>query len=150
MAVLSKQFMKVHSFLTLLLSLLLLPACVTRSDDALYGSVLVWHSWEAEQAEVLDTVLDSFVGLYPDVNINAVYVPADRLLERYEVAAEAALGPDLMLAPSSFIGPLAEAGLIQPVGDLVGEGGARALPARGAGDGALQRAALRRARIAAG
>ncbi len=114
--------MKVQSFLAVLLFLLfLLAACSSRGDNALRGSVLVWHSWEEEQAAVLDTVLENFVELNPDVNINTIYIPADRLLERYEVAAEAALGPDLVLAPSSFIRPLAEAGLIQPIGDLVGE-----------------------------
>lgn len=99
-------------------AVLLLSGCLpfARVDDSgLRGTVLVWHAWAEPSSTVLEGVLDSFIDLHPNVVIRSTYVPADRLQERFIIAAQSGLGPDLLLGPNRWIRPLADAGLIEPV-----------------------------------
>jgi len=58
--------------------------------------------------------LDTFSEIHSDVKIKAISIPKESLRIRYETAARDGLGPDILLGPSLWIKPLADAGLIQP------------------------------------
>lgn len=77
------------------------------------GKILLWHSWEGTEAQVLSAVLREFDQIYPNLSVISQAVPANELRQRYEQAARLGLGPDLFIAPGEWLVPLAEAGLIQ-------------------------------------
>lgn len=93
---------------------LLLSACTTQSLSQPYaGRVLLWHSLadEAEQA-TLDRVLNRFIDIYEDVEVVSNFVSRDDMLERYQTAAAAGLGPNLVLGQSEWVLTLVENDLI--------------------------------------
>ena len=79
------------------------------------GSILVWHSWPEEDAPILLDVVQRYIDLHPDAKIALSRVPPEDLLTRFEEAAGIGFGPDLLLAPSDYILPLAQHDLIVPV-----------------------------------
>lgn len=82
----------------------------------LQGRVLLWHAWTGEEATALATVLSRFQEIHPAavVKEQAFATPAE-LLTQFRIAADAGLGPDLILAPSQWLRPLREAALIDAV-----------------------------------
>ncbi|MBI1296166.1 extracellular solute-binding protein [bacterium] len=79
------------------------------------GSILVWHSWPEEDTPILLDVVQRYIDLHPDAKIALSRVPPEDLLTRFEEAAGIGFGPDLLLAPSDYILPLAQSDLIMHV-----------------------------------
>ncbi|MEZ4868399.1 MAG: extracellular solute-binding protein [Caldilineaceae bacterium] len=79
--------------------------------------MLLWHAWNDNDAQALDDVLLKFLEIHPDVNIKAQrFTTVADMLEQYQVAAEAGLGPDLLIAPNQQVRTLADLQLIDAVG----------------------------------
>ena len=112
---------RARCFLFLISFSLLLNGCGARQDDGLRGVVNVWHSWNPEQAAVLNQVLASFTDIHPDVTVRTTVIPREQLRSQFELSARSGLGPDLLFGPSSWIMPLADAKLILPIQDLIPE-----------------------------
>lgn len=81
------------------------------------GRIILWHAWPEAEAQVLDDLLDGFSSAYPQARIIRSAVPSEDLIDEYRTRASMGLGPDLLIAPGHRIRPLAEEGLIRPVGD---------------------------------
>ncbi len=107
-------------YVYLICLLLLLVACqgqpaesTNSSAASSRGKILLWHSWEGTEAQVLAAVLREFDQIYPNLSVISQAVPASELRQRYEQAARLGLGPDLFIAPGEWLVPLAEEELIQ-------------------------------------
>lgn len=76
--------------------------------------VILWHSWDGNQAEVINDALDRFSEIF-DTTIVASYIPADAMIERYVNTASQGLGPDIFVASGSVLRELADSKLIEPL-----------------------------------
>ena len=102
----------------LLLSLVILASCrAATADDELNGRVTVWHSWSPEEAVVLDQALAQFQEINPKVTITSIALPEDQILDEFIASGNDGLGPGLLIGDDSWIGELANAGLIRPMTD---------------------------------
>ena len=111
-------------FLTLIAGLLLSSACSsTLFNPAGEGRtqqarILLWHTWDAEQAAVLDGMLATYQELHPHVEVISVAVAEDNLVTQLNNRSRAGLGPDLILADAGQIYRMAESGLIRDLAPL--------------------------------
>ncbi len=103
-------------WLSLLLLSLFVAACTFTqpSNSSTYqGRVLLWHAWPEPKAAALTAALTRFQALYPEVVVKQqAFATSAELLNQFQIAAAAGLGPDLILAPSQWIRPLQEADLL--------------------------------------
>lgn len=110
-------------WLSLLLLSLFVAACTftqPSNPSNLQGRVLLWHAWPEPKAAALTAVLNRFGALYPEVVIKQqAFATLAEMLEQFQTAAAAGLGPDLILAPSGWIRPLQEANLIDDVATVL-------------------------------
>ena len=109
-----------RGLLYLLLNLLLaflLAGCNLFSNRplALTGDILLWHSWDEQDALVLEQVLEHVAEINPQTSVIAIHVPAEEILDRYIVATEQGVGPDLLLGSSEWTGQLVEAGVVRSI-----------------------------------
>lgn len=105
------------------LLLLFLTACRSSSPDTtLDGRMLIWHTWTNSEAAALDDVMARFQEIHPDVNIKQQqFADMETMLSQFQVAADAGLGPDLLIAPGQQVRPLADAHLIDPLDAVLDE-----------------------------
>ncbi|MEM7536732.1 MAG: extracellular solute-binding protein [Chloroflexota bacterium] len=84
----------------------------------LSGRVLIWHGWTGAQASLLDEILDTFsTEIQPNVVIERQsFADMEQMRTQFQAAAKGGLGPDLMIAPSDWVRPLAEDGYILDIG----------------------------------
>jgi maltose-binding protein MalE len=64
--------------------------------------VEIWHSFSFAKTDVLQSVIESFKKLYPDVTFTLLYIPLDDLYNTYQEAAYLGQGPSLLLGPSDW------------------------------------------------
>ena len=79
------------------------------SNGGLNGRVTLWHSWSAEEALILEEVLEQFQEIHPDVQIITTAFPYNQILTEFMVAGEEGLGPTLLLGTDNWISELADA-----------------------------------------
>jgi arabinogalactan oligomer/maltooligosaccharide transport system substrate-binding protein len=108
----------------LALALLLIASCglaATRSTgQSLRGRMLLWHSLDQNQSAALNQVINSFTELNPNVTVKLqVFSTTAELNEQFINAATSGLGPDMILAPSSWLQSLHAAGLLAPIDDYL-------------------------------
>jgi arabinogalactan oligomer/maltooligosaccharide transport system substrate-binding protein len=88
-------------FLVLLLLLVGVAGCspANRNDiDALEGQLLIWHNWPpGVEANELNTLIEGFSLIHPNVTIVTEYVPNEELSVRFLDQMRAGLGPDLLI-----------------------------------------------------
>lgn len=109
--------MKFFLFPLFLSVLLATAACGdSASTPAVRGRMLLWHTWQEGDAEALSLLLNTFRAVHPDVVVKEQRFPTvDEMLTQFRNAADAGLGPDLLLAPGEQVRALATAGLIDPI-----------------------------------
>ncbi len=101
---------------TLLFLLFLIVSCQPNSpDDELSGRITLWHSWSEEDAVVLEEALAQFQEIHPNVRIVPVALPTDQILDEFNKSGIDGLGPALLIGNDSWIGELANTGLIRPL-----------------------------------
>jgi multiple sugar transport system substrate-binding protein len=66
------------------------------------SSITIWHSWGSSESAELQSIIQSFQRIYPNVTFSLLYVPFDDLHDTYEAAAYLASGPDLLLGPANW------------------------------------------------
>jgi ABC-type glycerol-3-phosphate transport system substrate-binding protein len=64
--------------------------------------VTIWHSWGSAETTALQSIIQSFQDLYPDVTFSLQYIPLDDLFNSYYDAAYLGQGPSLLLGPSNW------------------------------------------------
>lgn len=102
------------------LTLMLIASCSLTSsrttDQSLSGRMLLWHSLNTSETEALNQVINSFAELNPQITIKVqVFSNTVELNEQYFNSAASGLGPDLILAPSSWVETLHSSNLINPI-----------------------------------
>ena len=102
-------------FVVLLYGILLSACQVDTSSEELSGRATLWHSWSPAEAVVLEQALAEFQELHPNVQVITTAFPDDQIFNEYLIAAKEGLGPTLLLGHDSWIGDLADAGIIQPL-----------------------------------
>lgn len=102
-----------HRFLLAVVGMFILTSC----QSVLTPRVVLWHTWEGEEASVINSAVARFSEIFDDVVVVASSVPADDIVERYIIASEQGLGPDIFIAPNTSLSELADAGLIEPIPD---------------------------------
>ena len=102
-----------------LLALWLLIGCSNQAPDdtQLQGRILLWHSWDPVQTQVLSELIAEFTTIHPEVTIVQSTIPKDELLERFETRASMGLGPDLLIGSSNWVRLLADQGLVQDLSE---------------------------------
>ena len=84
-------------------------------QDQLNGSIIIWHSFEGPDAEVLDSILDHFTSLHPGVTLVRETHPFPDIIEMFIEQTISGLGPDLLIIPYFLIPDYVAAGLIQDI-----------------------------------
>lgn len=79
------------------------------------GRILFWHGWDETRAAALNDVVARFQQVYPGTEIVVTAVPANELRTRFIDAARQGFGPDLLLAPSTWLLDLVSDNLVRPV-----------------------------------
>jgi ABC-type glycerol-3-phosphate transport system substrate-binding protein len=74
--------------------------------------VTIWHSWGSAETAALQSIIQSFQRLYPDVTFSIQYIPQDDLYNSYYNSAYLGQGPSLLLGPSNWGSELFDDALI--------------------------------------
>lgn len=88
--------------------------CAGTSDP---DSLTLWHSWGGAELATLKTVVSQFEALHPGLDVMALQIPHDTLLDKYTRSSAANGGPDILIGDNDWSGKLSEAGLILPIFD---------------------------------
>lgn len=91
----------------------------TATPAALSGRIVLWHSWAGPEGDALAEMLATFQAAHPGVIVDTLYVAYPDLAQAYADAVRAGGGPDIVLAPSWWLGDLANAGAVRALDDLV-------------------------------
>lgn len=94
------------------------PAAIT--SNGLNITLVLWHGWPpGPQSQALTSLVDSFNRQHPDGRVFLRSAPlatfADELREAWAVGG----GPHIVLIPNSWIGSLAESGVLLPLDDQI-------------------------------
>lgn len=81
-------------------------------------SVTLWHSYRDDERKALDELITHWNGRHPEVQIQALAVPFDAIIDKFQVATQNGNGPDLIIMAHDKIGLWARDGLLQPLGDF--------------------------------
>ena len=79
--------------------------------------VLLWHAYRDKEREALDGLISAWNGKHPELQVTALAVPFDALIDKVQVAMPRGNGPDLIIFAHDKIGTWARDKLIQPLGD---------------------------------
>ncbi len=104
----------------LLLSIVLFSACFWGGcgEREKQNEIVIWHTMRPEETSILQTQLDEFMKLHPDVKVIQLYKETEEMRSSYIVAAMGGQGPDLVYGPSDQIGPFNEIGIIKPLNNV--------------------------------
>ncbi len=98
--------------------LLLFPlsGCAKKDDGKV--KITIWHQMRVDEREVLQSQLNAFMALHPDVKVEQLYKETEELRSGFIVAAIAGQGPDLVYGPSDQVGPFQVMDIILPLDTL--------------------------------
>lgn len=91
------------------------PAETSVATRHLTGDIVLWHSWDGEDARVLRSMLDRMQADNPDLYLDAIYVKPFEVQGKLLQAVLSASGPNLLLAPMAQYPDLATDNLVQPL-----------------------------------
>jgi len=83
------------------------------------GTLTLWHSWAETDGDALAAMLADFAQQYPNIQVNTLFVAYNDLPQAYADAVTADAGPDLILAPTWWLGEMVAAGVVQELDGLV-------------------------------
>ncbi|GAP14433.1 maltose-binding periplasmic protein [Longilinea arvoryzae] len=102
---------------------------VAPTEPTVKGNVVIWHSKKTEETNSLNAIIAGFKVLYPDVNVQALFVPDNDLRNKFETAVGSGSGPTILIGaadwgPASFnaqlvqdLTPMLTAGLLDTLND---------------------------------
>jgi arabinogalactan oligomer/maltooligosaccharide transport system substrate-binding protein len=85
----------------ILLATMLLTAC-GGGEEAVSGTVTIWHSLKDVEIDALNTVITTYQEGQPDVQFDLLFVPDDDLRNKYETAAATGAGPDILIGSDDW------------------------------------------------
>ena len=83
------------------------------------GKVTLWHSYRDAERAGLDELVGHWNKNHDKLKIETLAVPADALIDKFQVAVPNGNGPDLIIFAHDKIGVWAKDGLIAPLGESV-------------------------------
>ena len=98
----------------------LLSACSSNSPETqsqLSGRILVWHSLEKKEAQVLNTIFNNYTALHPEVKIVTEYLPEANISKSFLQTGKMGLGPDLIISWYQALPDFIDAGIVQSLND---------------------------------
>ncbi len=75
----------------------------TDDPDDLDGRIMLWHSWQGVEGEILQTAIADFQRVHPNVTIVVVQLGEEEILTRYQDTAALGLGPDILVGSSTWL-----------------------------------------------
>jgi arabinogalactan oligomer/maltooligosaccharide transport system permease protein len=81
-------------------------------------TVTLWHSYRDDERKSLDQLIEHWNKNHPEIQITALAVPFDAIIDKFQVAVPRGNGPDLVIMAHDKIGTWARDGLLQPLGDF--------------------------------
>ncbi len=99
---------------------LLLSGCqniTTEATEQAKGRLLIWHSFEGQEAETLNSMLAQYRALHPKIRIVNEFVTEEDINEQFNVLSRSGLGPDLMISSYENIIPIIRAGALENLND---------------------------------
>ncbi len=78
--------------------------------------VVLWHAYRDAERKALDALITAWNDKRKDIELVALAVPFDALIDKAQVAIPRGNGPDLLIFAHDKIGTWARDGLIQPLG----------------------------------
>ncbi|MEY3015489.1 MAG: hypothetical protein RIT45_4224 [Pseudomonadota bacterium] len=79
-------------------------------------TVLLWHAYRDAERGALDALVAAWNKKHPEIELKALAVPYDALIDKTQVAIPRGNGPDLIIIAHDKIGTWARDGLIAPLG----------------------------------
>jgi arabinogalactan oligomer/maltooligosaccharide transport system substrate-binding protein len=78
------------------------------------GEVTLWHAYSTGSAEesTLAKIVDAVKKKNPDLKLNVLQVPFDKIFDKYKTEVASGAGPDMFVAPNDDLGNLARGKLI--------------------------------------
>jgi maltose-binding protein MalE len=92
------------------------PTIVTNASDV--GPLLLWHGWSGNERQALGRLVEQYNRQQSDGRIVLQSVPLASFAAELRAVVAAGSGPHLILIPNTWIGGLAEAGVLLPLDDL--------------------------------
>ena len=91
----------------------------TPTSEPLSGRIVIWHSWAEADGDALAEILADFQRANPAVTVDTLFVAYPDLAQGYADAVAGGSGPDLLLAPTWWLGDLVNADVVASLDDLV-------------------------------
>jgi len=107
---------KAHGSICLAICLLL------AGEAAAADTVVLWHSYRAEERQALEQTVTAFNTGHPGVQVKTVFVPYDAYLDKLTAAIPRGHGPDIFIVAHDRIGGWADSGHIAPLDDYLPRG----------------------------
>ena len=95
------------------------PTSTPEPERGLAGDIILWHSWQGADLEILRAILDRLQADHPDLYLDAVHVSPSEVRQRLLDAILAGNGPSLLLSPITRYPDLASEDLVQPLNGYV-------------------------------
>lgn len=111
-----REISTLRFLVALLLGMTLISGC-SRKDDG-KTKITIWHQMRVDEREVLQTQLNKFMKLHPDIRVEQLYKETEELRSGFIVAAIAGQGPDLVYGPSDQVGPFQVMDIILPLDSI--------------------------------
>lgn len=92
------------------------PTIVANASSV--GPLLLWHGWSGSDRQALGRLVEQYNRQQSDGRIVLQSVPLASFAAELRAAVAAGSGPHLILIPNTWIGGLAEAGVLLPLDDL--------------------------------
>jgi ABC-type glycerol-3-phosphate transport system substrate-binding protein len=100
----------------ILIALILFSCSQDKSDNIDKINITFWHSFVASTRGALSELIIDFEKVYPNIKINAQYVPTgDALVQKLITAVQSKTAPDISWIHADFLDKLAEVKAIFPM-----------------------------------
>ena len=90
---------------------------VSEAKEDRQGRLLIWHPFQGREAETLNTILDDYRTLYPEVKIVVESISKQTISDEFKHKSQSSLGPDLMISSYFDLIPLIRANTILNLND---------------------------------
>ena len=109
------MYQRFYSILLLAIALLLCGCRITAPEEQerLQGRLLIWHPFQGKEAKTLNSILDNYRELHPQVKIVVEFFPEKVISEQFRQRSQSGLGPDLMISSYQNMIPLIRAGVLE-------------------------------------
>lgn len=107
-----RHFNRIFSSALIVLLIIILAGC-SGKEDSKKTKVIFWHSFVATTIPALNELIDRFEKEYPDIDVEAQYVPTgDALVQKLITAIQSQTAPDVSWIHADFLDKLIESDAI--------------------------------------